>query len=146
VTLGQPPAGSPATGAPSQLPSTPAPGATPADDADPGRSRRTLGLVVGGVGAAGLVAGSVFGALTFSQWSQVKQACGADLSGCPAGATPSGPAGARSNAVTFGTISDIGFIAGGVLLATGAVLYLTAPRASVGLQITPGGVAAAGTF
>jgi hypothetical protein len=117
----------------------------------PGDSgRRTAGLVIGGVGLAGLVVGGIFGGLAFSDWGQVKGACGADLSGCPGGASPMGattnPSNDRNHALTFGTISDVGFIAGGVLVVGGLVLYLTAPKVSVGVGPAPGGVAAVGAF
>jgi hypothetical protein len=32
---------------------------------------------------------------------------------------------------TFGTVSTAGFVAGGALVATGAILWLTAPKAAV---------------
>ena len=55
----------------------------------------------------------------------------------------------HDNAVTFGTVSDVGFIAGGVLLAGGLALYLTAPKhasPSVGFLVTPNGLEMRGRF
>ena len=52
---------------------------------------------------------------------------------------------ALSDARSSATVSTVGFIAGGVLLAGGVVVYLTAPRtnaATVGLA--PGAPGAAG--
>jgi hypothetical protein len=82
---------------------------------------KTIGLVVGGAGVAGIALGTVFGLLASSKWSQAKNDCG---HGCPNGS----PARSEENeASTDGTVSTIAFAIGGVALATGLVLYLTAP-------------------
>jgi serine/threonine-protein kinase len=82
---------------------------------------KTIGLVVGGAGVAGIALGTVFGLLASSKWSQAKNDCG---HGCPNGS----PARSEQNeASTDGTVSTIAFAIGGVALATGFVLYLTAP-------------------
>jgi hypothetical protein len=48
----------------------------------------------------------------------------------------------RSDAKSAATISTVGFVAGGVLLAGGAVLFFTAPQSkrpvSVGASFVPG--------
>jgi hypothetical protein len=125
-------------------PASPAPDQTPATEtANAGHGRRVLGLTVGGVGAAGVVVGGIFGGLGFSSWSSASSACPSN-NHCSTTA-----ANDRSNAVTFATVSDIGFIAGGILVATGLTLYLTAPRDKApraGLQVTPGGFSVAGRF
>jgi hypothetical protein len=82
---------------------------------------KTIGLVVGGAGVAGIALGTIFGLLASSKWSQAKNDCG---HGCPNGS----PARSEQNeASTDGTVSTIAFAIGGVALATGLVLYLTAP-------------------
>lgn len=99
--------------------STPAEPETPAS---PGQTQRTLGLVLGGVGLAGLGVGGVFGILALS--SNGSSDCDGELCLTEGGA--SAAADARSQA----QIADIALLAGGALLATGAVLYFTAPSPS----------------
>jgi hypothetical protein len=99
---------------------TPAPG--PAKDE--GNTQRLLGLVAGGVGIVGLGAGTIFGLKAKSTYNDAVGACNADHQ-CPQGSLDK-----ADDASSQATISTISFIAGGVLLAGGAVLYLTAPRAA----------------
>jgi hypothetical protein len=94
-----------------------------------------LGLVVGGVGVAGLAVGSVFGLMASSKWSSAKADCGA-------GCGPNAPAqNERSDAQSAATIATIGFVAGGALVAGGLALFLTAPSRSssgpTGLRVVP---------
>jgi hypothetical protein len=108
-----------------------------------GKAQRALGLVTGGIGVAGLAVGGVFGALASSSWKTAQREC-PDHTGCSAQAIND-----RSHAVTDATVSTVGFIAGGVLLAGGLTLYFTAPRADsprVGLEARPGGFAVSGEF
>jgi hypothetical protein len=111
-----------AAAAPTTTPDTLPP---PADtNTDPGSGRRTAGLVLGGVGLAGIVVGSIFGLLTFSAAS--------DANGLvDEGTDEEGYNAKRSDVDTFGMVSNIGFIAGGALLVGGAILYFTAPDATV---------------
>jgi len=53
---------------------------------------------------------------------------------------------AWKDAKTAGTISTAGFIAGGVLLATGAVLWFTAGPSRTQVGIGPGSVRLSGSF
>jgi hypothetical protein len=120
------------------LPST----ATMSSD-DGGHGRRVLGLAVGGAGVLGLGLGGLFAGLGFSSWSSANTACPSHNE-CSASAVSD-----RSSAVTFSTASDVAFVAGGVVLAAGAILYLTAPKGAaptVGLSVTPSSVQMAGTF
>jgi hypothetical protein len=103
--------------------------ALPPEQAPAPRSstQRTLAYVAGGVGVAGLAVGTVFGLFAMSGWSSAKTACG---SGCADGSS------ARTQgqqATSFGNVSTIGFVAGGVALAAGALLYFTSPK----VQVTP---------
>jgi hypothetical protein len=117
-----------------------------ADDGAPPRSAstmRTIGFAVGGVGIAGLVVGGIFGGLALDAWGQASSECPGRV-GCSAQAL-----GNRSNAVTFSTVSDVGFIAGGALAALGVTLVVLAPRSSapvVGAQIAPGCRGVVGRF
>jgi hypothetical protein len=125
VTLGTPAPAAPAPG----------PAATPTSEqpiaaSSGGSSQRTIGLIVGGVGIAGLAVGTVFGLMASSEWSNAQK-----------DQRQSEVDTANSQAL----VSTIGFIAGGVLVAGGAILWLTAPSASsapaVGLipTVAPGG-------
>jgi serine/threonine-protein kinase len=115
-----------------QQPAEPAESATPAD-ASPsaGKTQRTVGLVSGGVGVVGLGVGGVFGVLAMSKNKDAD--CSDNICATKEGQT------AADDAKQLAGISNIAFIAGGVFLATGAVLYFTAPRSSqvAQLQLTP---------
>jgi hypothetical protein len=98
--------------------------------------------VIGGVGILGIGAGAIFGVQASSKWSDAKSKC----SDYPYGCTPEAQD-MQSSAKSAGTISTVGFIAGGALLATGLVLYFTAPkRESVALGIGPSSAFVQGTF
>ena len=85
--------------------------------------QRVWGLVLGGAGVAGMAVGTAFGILSSSAWNKAKDACGGNTTACTN--VPSGES-YRSTAEGNATVSTVGFIAGGVLLATGAVLFVTA--------------------
>jgi hypothetical protein len=113
----------------------------------------TWAFVSGGLGIAGIGAGTVFGLLTLSAWSSAKSACGGNASQCTDASSAQSH---RSTAESDATISTVGFIAGGVFLAAGAVLYFTgqeqaaSPAASVTAvpSVAPGqaGLSLIGTF
>lgn len=111
----------------------PAPEAAPASsdkEAHPGQTQRTIGIAVGAVGVAGLAAGIVAGILASSDANSLKSACGSGTTCDPSNQ------GTHDSAIMWATVSDVAFIAGGAALATGAVVYLTAPHdaaASVGI-------------
>lgn len=123
---------------PAPPPATPA--ATPPAETTPqGMSTmKILGLTAGGLGVAGVAVGSVFGVLTLSAASQQKTDCGS-ASSCSSHAQALSD---HSAASTDGTVSTVSFVAGGVLLAVGAVLFLAAPSSSPtptsGLVVVPG--------
>jgi len=99
--------------------------ATPEEPpAPPGRTQRTVGLVLGGVGLVGFGVGTAFGLVAIDKNNQAL-----DL-GCEGTSCPPGDGEALSaSAFDSATLSTVFFVAGGALLATGAVLYFTAPRA-----------------
>lgn len=80
---------------------------------------RTVGWVLGGVGVAGLGMGTVFGLVAMNDKNGAH--CGADNL-CDPGTS----SGIKSAAV----LSDVGWIMGGVLLASGAAMVLLLPGAS----------------
>jgi hypothetical protein len=112
----QPPA--PVEASPPSPPSPPAEGG--------GGGRKTLGVVMGGVGIAGIGVGSVFGLLAISSWNHSQTDCHrpATLENCP---NHDQAVTEQGTAVSDGAISTIGFIAGGSLLAGGIALWLMAP-------------------
>jgi hypothetical protein len=124
----------------------PAGGGGPTDAASSdGSTQRTIGLVVAGVGVVGVALGAVFGLQASSKWSDAKEKC----SDYPFGCGDDGVSMA-DDAKSAATISTIGFIAGGVCLAGGAALWLTAGSSSddktVSVGIGPGSVRVRGTF
>lgn len=98
-----------------------------------GGTQRVLGLLAIGVGVAGLGVGGYFGYRASSTWSDAQTHCrgidcdrtGVDLAG---------------RAKTSGNISTIAFIAGGVLVAGGTLLFFTAPssKAAAGRSLDVG--------
>jgi hypothetical protein len=80
-------------------------------------SLATAGWVIGGVGVASLVLGSVAGFVALS----AKNDANCDTNGfCDAGAL--------SSARTAATVSTIGFVAAGVFLVTGIIMLVAAPK------------------
>jgi hypothetical protein len=128
------PTPTPAT-APAATPATTT--ATPATPEQPTSSwsgQKTVALIVGGVGVVGIGVGSAFGLIAKSKNDQALQNCrtstlcsqqGLDLT---------------DDAKHAATVSTIAFVAGGVVLAGGIVLWLTAPSSSpstTGLRFEP---------
>ena len=94
-----------------------------AEEPRSGAGQRTIGLVVAGVGVVGVGVGSVFGLMATSAQSEADKECNPDGTRCTR-------AGVEKNqdAHSAATLSTVSFIAGGVLLVGGAVLYFTAPK------------------
>lgn len=108
-------------------------GAAPAtgEGAEGGSTQRTIGLVLAGAGVVGVGVGSVFGIMSMKNHSTVESECRApEYKLCSAAGVDAG-----ESAIRNGNVSTVGFIAGGVLLAGGAVLWFTAPKGNV--AITP---------
>jgi len=110
-------------------------------------TRRYVAYGALGLGGAGIIVGSITGALAIRKHSQLKNACGG--SGCPAGQS-----GALDSYHTMTSLSTVSFIVGGVGAAAGAVLLLTQPtrpsQAARGAVVTPyigiSSVGVTGTF
>jgi len=88
-------------------------------------SQKTAAVALGAVGVVGVIVGSVMGGLSFSTWSSSQSECG--TSSCTDRTKALSD---HDTATTFATVSDIGFIAGGALVATGVVVFLTSPSSS----------------
>jgi hypothetical protein len=128
-------------------PIAPAPETRPTEA--PKRSN-TLAFVALGAGAAGLVVGGVTGGLALSKKSKLD-----GDPNCQDGSCTHAVEDDVSSLRTFRTVSTVGFIAGGVLAATGVVLLLTnssksehgrANAHTLALRVQPGGVELRGSF
>lgn len=110
-----------------------------------GSKMRTLGFVALGVGGAGLVLGGVTGVMALGKKGDLE-----DNPWCDDELRCLGIA--RDDVDSYNsmrTISSIGFIAGGVLAATGVVLVLTAPKnrePATALWVGPGSAGLRGAF
>ncbi len=88
------------------------------------RNQKILGIAVAGAGVVGIATGTIFGLVAKSKESDSSQYC------WPNNNTSCGHEGVSliDDAKRDATIATVGFILGGLGLATGAVLYLTAPK------------------
>jgi serine/threonine-protein kinase len=137
------PGAAPATTAaePGALTKSPPPAAPIARDRG-ASTQQVLGLVVGGVGLVGVGLGSYFGIRAISKNSDAE-------THCPKGSLCNDTEGVdlSNKARQDAAASNIAFVAGGVLVATGAVLYLTggrgdADRVALVPLVAPGAAAA----
>lgn len=103
---------------PAPPPGTPAPAAQNSSSRHP---RATAGLILLGVGAAGVTVGAIFGVRALGLKDDSSPFCRAD-DHCGTVGTA-----LRESARASGTASTIAFAAGGALIAGGLALYLTAP-------------------
>lgn len=104
----------------------------PAPDADRSfGTQRTIALVSGAAGVVALGVGGVFGVLSLSKRSNANKHCDA------ANTCDDDGLKLRHDAIGAGNLSSVFFAAGGVLAATGAVLWLTAPARSLRAGIAP---------
>jgi hypothetical protein len=110
--------------------------------------QRTIAIAVGGIGVAGVVAGTILGVMANTKWQQAKTDCG---TGCAPGTTAQDEA---SSAHSTATLANVVFAAGAVGLGTGAALWLLAPKpkAATAWHVAPfvanagGGLVAAGSL
>lgn len=107
-------------------------------------SQRTIALVTGAVGVAGVLVGSVAGVIALSNRSTAEGECPKDLYSfrCPTEAGTS----AWNTASTAGNVSTVSFIAGGVFLAGAALLWFTAPASRMRVGTSLAGVRVEGRF
>jgi len=134
--------------APAPAPSpAPAP-VTPEQPSSTWSGQKTVALIVGGVGIVGIGVGSAFGLIAKSKNDQALQNCRTSTLCSQTGLN------LTDDAKSAATVSTVAFIAGGVALAGGVVLWLTAPShaSSTGLSVSPlvgsslGGAAVSGTW
>jgi hypothetical protein len=109
-----------------------------------GSTASTLGWVGAGVGAAGLVFGGVTGVIALGKRSGINGNASCENMHC----LPS-ERGKVDSYNSMRTLSSVGFVAGGVLAASGIVLLLAAPRhdfTTAALMVTPNAAAFLGQF
>jgi hypothetical protein len=118
---------------------TPPPPPPPPVEASSGSGMKIAGYVVGGVGVVGLAFGATFGFVAKSKNDQALQNCRTSMYCTAQGLS------LTSDAKTAATLSDVFFIGGGVLAATGVVLVIVAPSnksgstSSASAWLAPGG-------
>jgi hypothetical protein len=96
----------------------------PSTSSSSGSTQRLVGLGVGVAGLAGLALGAGFGASASSSWSKSQNDCASPTSCLNRAQAVS----EHDSATSAATVSTIGFVAGGALLAGGVILFLTAPH------------------
>lgn len=106
--------------------------------------QRTWALVAGGVGAAGVVIGSVAGFVSLSKHNQAEDHCSGSLCRDSQGVS------LRSDARSWGNVSTVAFVVGAAGLATGVTLWFTSPQSqtpsAAWLTVGPGSVAMQGAW
>lgn len=112
-------------------------------DENVGSTQRTLGIVAAASGGVALAAGAFFGIRTRSKWEEAQGRCTGPAGGLECDALGVELAGEAKRA---GNVATVAFIASGVLVAGGAVLFFTAPSANVKAGIGPGAIVVGGTF
>lgn len=102
------------------VPLSPPPVSQP-EPSSPMPTRRVVAIALGGVGVAGLVVGSVFGARTASKNSEIRDACPATR--CESDAAYASYQDLSDQAKTSRTISIASFVVAGAALGAGAFLF-----------------------
>jgi hypothetical protein len=117
----------------------------PAVSVGTGSSQRTIAVVVGAVGLAGLGAGTYFGLKASSNWTDAKAGCTRFPAGCSDASVNQG-----NDAKSNGNLSTIAFAIGAAGVAGGIVLWVTAPKTKAEPQMAivglPGSVSLRGSF
>jgi hypothetical protein len=110
-------------------------------------TQRTAAWIVGGVGVAGAIVGSVFGVISIVKHNESDEYCQEDNTCDDVRGVE-----AMDAARAAGDISTVAFVVGGVALAAATVLLITAPEerdgaeTSASLGIGPGSVTLRGVF
>jgi hypothetical protein len=95
------------------------------------RTRRIVGLALGGVGLGAAAVGTVFALTARSRYGDARQLCGGVIDQCD----PAQVAGAQAlvdDARRSATLSTVMFSAAGAAVLAGAIVWLTAPSPEVG--------------
>lgn len=125
----------PGSRAPAPLPAPPqqatpgiGPEPTEPDAPAPPAGRRTAVYVTGGIGAAGLVAGGILGALVFGKKGVIAKHCGSGIQVADRKTCDATGFDAANSANTMALVSTVAFGVGLAGLGTAGVLYWTEPR------------------
>lgn len=95
-------------------------------------TQRIAGVAVGSVGVAGLIVGAITGGLTLAKAGDMKAHCSPDVSYCdPTGLD------LHKSATLLANVANAGLIVGGVALAAGVIVFVTAPKATTGEDDKP---------
>lgn len=92
-------------------------------------NKRMYGVILMGVGGAFVVGGTVLGVIARGRYDDAKDICGGDIDSCD----PLRVEDAQSkvdSARSAGTLSTASFIVGGLSVAAGVYLFVTAPKKS----------------
>jgi hypothetical protein len=144
ATSGSPPVTSESTPATSESASTASASVSPPPPipGDRGASRRWTGLGVAGLGVVGLGVGSAFALLAKSKLDESN--AGANPPCDPTDHCTSNGLTIRKDAEGAAAVSTIAFVAGGIAIAAGIGLYVTAPRSSPGTGVVVAPIPLAG--
>jgi hypothetical protein len=107
-----------------------------------GGTQKAVAIVAAGVGVVGIGVGTIFGLSAMSKHDDANAKC-------PGACSDQAGVELWNDARTAGNISTIGFVVGGVGLATGAILWLTAKPSrttSVHADVGPGSLQIRGTW
>jgi hypothetical protein len=141
---GSGPATGPATAGPSSGTATGQTSGTA--DMSSGSPNHVPAFIGFGVGGAGLILGAVTGGLAIGKHSTLKGECPGGVCTTPTSQSD------LSSYHTMGTLSTVGFIVGGVGVATGVMLWVFAPKSAapatgwITPYVGPGNVGAVGRF
>jgi hypothetical protein len=102
-------------------------------------TQKIVGYASIGLGVAGLAVGTIFGLQSMSKHNDAKDAC-------PASCADANGVKLWDDARSAGNISTIGFVVGGLGLAGGTILVLTAKPADTTVGIGPGSIRLRGTW
>lgn len=109
----------------------------PAMSTESSSTQRSVAWISGGVGAAGVVTGTVFGLLASSSWSEAKDSCNDGTYECSK---------SEDSAKTQANVATVAFIVGGVGLGLSTVLFLTDGPESPEVALEPTRVVLRGRF
>jgi hypothetical protein len=106
----------------------------PPHDEPPPPPSHGKAIAVLGAGGVALATGLVFGLLTHNKWNDAQAVCGGVT--CPTQAKVDEANTLADRAHTFGTISTVLVVGGGVAMAAGIVLWITAPTKEHAVHVT----------
>jgi len=102
----------------------------------PHGKRKLVGLVLAGAGGAMVIAGGVFGFKARGKFADAEDTCGGSIDACNAASLDQAQQ-QVDDARSAGNVSTLLFVAGGVAVAGGIVLYVTAPTTERRVALQP---------